>query len=141
MQDCIFCKIIKGEIPADKVFESKKILAFLDINPVNLGHTLVISKTHFSSLEETPDEIASEMMKAAKKIGAVLGEAIGADGFNLGLNNSKEAGQVVEHVHLHVMPRFSGDGLKLWPGKETTAEERKEAAKKIKSQILDRHAQ
>ena len=132
MQDCIFCKIIEGEIPADTVFENEQILAFLDINPVNLGHVLVIPKKHFNSLEETPDEIASKMMKVAKKIGAVLGDAIGADGFNLGLNNGKAAGQIVPHVHLHVMPRFSGDGLKLWPGKETTADERKETAEKIR---------
>ncbi|MFH1855250.1 MAG: HIT family protein [bacterium] len=132
---CIFCDIIEGKIPADTVFENDKILVFLDINPVNLGHTLVVPKTHFNSLEETPDELASEMMKVAKKVGAVLTEAIGADGFNLGLNNGKAAGQVVRHVHLHVMPRFSDDGLKLWPGKETTEKERGETASKIKSKL------
>ena len=117
MSNCIFCKIIKGDIPADKVWDSDDIFAFLDINPVNLGHVLVIPKKHFASLETTPDEIACEMMKAAKKIGLVMNDAIGADGFNLGLNNGKVAGQAVEHVHFHVMPRFVGDGLTLWPGK------------------------
>lgn len=135
MNNCIFCKIIKGEIPADKVFENDNILAFLDINPVNLGHVLVIPKIHYDNLEETPDDIVCEMMNAAKKIGLIMKDAIGADGFNLQLNNGEAAGQAVNHVHLHVMPRFSGDGLKLWPGRESSDEERATVAKKIRSKI------
>ncbi len=133
MNNCIFCRIIKGEISADKVYEDDKILTFLDINPVNLGHTLVIPKKHYDSMEETPEEIACQMMKVARKIGSILGKAIGADGFNLGLNNGKAAGQIVEHVHLHIMPRFEDDGLKLWPGKTISAEERTKTAEKIKN--------
>jgi len=132
MNDCIFCKIIKGDITADKIFENEKVLAFLDINPVNLGHTLIIPKDHYDNLEQTPDEIACEMIKVAKKIGFTLKEAIGADGFNLQVNNGEAAGQVVKHIHLHIMPRFALDGLKLWPGRETSGEERADAAKKIR---------
>jgi len=135
MKNCIFCKIVSGGISANRVYENEKILAFLDINPVNLGHTLVIPKDHFDNLEQTPEEIACEMIKAAKKIGSVLYGAVGAKGFNLGMNNKKAAGQVVGHVHLHVMPRFSNDGLKLWPGRETSDNERHKVAKKIRSRI------
>jgi histidine triad (HIT) family protein len=136
MENCIFCKIIKGDIPSDKVFENEFIIAFLDINPVNPGHTLVIPKEHFSSLEDTPDKLTCEMIKIAKKIGKTLHDAIDADGFNLGLNNGETAGQVVPHVHLHVMPRFKDDGLKLWPGKESSSEERKIISKQV-SDALD----
>jgi len=132
MEDCIFCKIVRGEIPADKVFESETILAFLDINPVNQGHTLIVPKNHFDRLEDTPDEVAGEMIKAAKIIGSVLQKAIGSDGFNLGLNNGDVAGQIVKHVHLHVMPRFKNDGLQLWPARESTSENRQATARKIR---------
>ena len=135
MENCIFCKIIKGEIPAEKIFENEEILAFLDINPVNPGHSLVIPKKHFENLVETPPEIACHMIKAAQKIGAVLNHSIEADGFNLSLNNGRSAGQVVSHVHLHVMPRFEGDGLELWPGKPVSNEDRTEIASAIKQSI------
>ncbi len=135
MENCIFCQIIEGKIPADKVFENEYVLAFLDINPVNNGHTLVIPQKHFASLEEVEEKYLCEMMKLAQKIGSSLNEAVGASGFNLGLNNGKDAGQVVGHVHLHIMPRFSGDGLKLWPGKETTSGERAKIAEAIKKSI------
>jgi histidine triad (HIT) family protein len=135
MKDCIFCKIIKGDIPAEKVFENDLVLAFLDINPVNHGHTLIIPKEHFSTLEETEDRFLCEMTKTAKKIGSVLKDAIKADGYNLGLNNGEDAGQVVPHVHLHVMPRFKGDGLALWPGKPVSPESMAEIATAIRQSI------
>lgn len=135
MENCIFCKIVKGEIPSDKIYENEYVFAFLDINPVNPGHTLVIPKEHFNSLEETPDDIACEMIKAAKKIGSAINQTIEADGFNLGLNNGEAAGQVVSHVHLHIMPRYKDDGLKLWPGKSTAASQQKEIAEKIKKKL------
>ncbi len=133
--DCIFCKIINGEIPADKVYENDLVLAFLDINPVNKGHLLIIPKKHFGTLEEVEEKYLCEMIKTAQKIGKILPEAIKADGFNLGLNNGKHAGQVVEHVHLHVMPRFQGDGLELWPGNPVSAEDRDEIATAIRQQL------
>jgi len=133
--DCIFCKIVKKELPSEIIYEDEKVFAFLDINPVNLGHTLVISKDHFENLLETPDEIVERMMLVAKKIGSSLNKSILADGFNLGLNNGEVAGQVVKHVHLHVMPRRKNDGLKLWPGRNVSAKELKETADKIRPLI------
>jgi len=135
MENCIFCKIVNGEIPSDRVFENDLVLAFLDINPINPGHTLVIPKKHFNSLEEVEPEYLCEMTKIAQKIGSRLKQAIKADGFNLGLNNGKGAGQVVPHVHLHIMPRFKGDGLKLWPGKDISREKMTEIATAMKQSI------
>lgn len=107
MEDCIFCKIVKGEIPAAKVYESVNFLAFLDISPCNKGHTLIIPKQHYVSLTEMEDgkEFGELQLKLAK---AVM-KATEAEGFNLLLNDGKAAGQEVMHAHLHIQPRFSSD--------------------------------
>ena len=137
MQDCIFFKIVKGEIPSHKIYEDGEILAFLDIEPVNVGHTLVISKKHFANIYETPEEILAEMMKAAKKISKTLKSELGADGINVTMNNDPAAGQIIFHSHIHVIPRLSGDGFGLWKGKRLYKEgEKEEVARKISSQIL-----
>ena len=117
MEDCIFCKIVKKEIPCTQIFENEKVLAFLDIQPTNLGHTLVIPKKHFRNALETPDEIISEIMKTGKKIGKAL-QKNGAHGINLSLNNEEASGQTIFHTHLHVIPRFSDDGHKIWNTKK-----------------------
>ncbi len=116
MHDCIFCKIIKGEIPSSKLYEDDKVYAFLDIQPVNKGHTLIIPKEHYNDLLETPDETVDAMFRAVKKVAPAVMKGVNADGFNLGMNNKAAAGQVVFHAHLHIVPRFRDDGLKLWPG-------------------------
>lgn len=117
MNDCIFCKILKKEIPSAKIYENDKIYAFLDINPVNPGHTLVVPKKHYEHLEDIPDELLAELITAVKKITAAVKEALGTDNFNLGLNNGRLAGQLVPHVHFHIIPRFEKDGYKHWEGK------------------------
>ena len=109
MEDCIFCKIAKGEIPAAKVYESDKFLAFLDISPCNKGHTLIIPKQHYVSLEEMPDEDGNEFGELQLKLAKSIMKATNAEGFNLLLNNGKAAGQEVMHAHLHIQPRFSSD--------------------------------
>lgn len=114
--NCLFCKIISGEIPSTRVYEDEQVLAFLDINPVNIGHTLVIPKQHFIHLYETPDEILGRMISTAKKIGIALKNALSADGINLEMNNDPVAGQVIFHAHIHIVPRFSGDGFTHWKG-------------------------
>ncbi len=114
--NCIFCKIIKGEIPSAKVYESESCIAFLDINPINKGHTLIVPKEHYENFEDIPDNVLSDLIIVAKKIVPEVIEAVGADAYNLGLNNGPKAGQVVPHAHLHIMTRFEGDGLRLWPG-------------------------
>jgi histidine triad (HIT) family protein len=135
MDNCLFCKIIKGEIPSAKVYENGKILAFLDINPVNPGHTLVIPKTHYANLVETPEDVLDEMIRAVKKIASAILQATGAEGFNLGVNNGKPAGQLILHTHFHIMPRRAGDGLKHWPGKPYREGEMAEVAEKIRGEL------
>lgn len=132
MNDCIFCKIIKNEIGAAKVYEDSDTLAFLDITPVNPGHVLVIPKTHSENLHEIPDETLSKLAIVVKKIATNVKKAMRADGINIGMNNGKAAGQVVPHAHIHVMPRFEGDGYKLWHGKTYSQGEMEEVAEKIK---------
>ena len=118
MESCIFCKIIAGDIPSYKVYEDEDVLAFLDTTPVNPGHTLVVSKEHYENLNDLPEELANKIIKAVKKIAPVIISAVGADGFNLNLNNGPAAGQVVNHVHFHIVPRKFDDGHELWHGKE-----------------------
>ncbi|OQA51941.1 MAG: HIT-like protein [candidate division WS2 bacterium ADurb.Bin280] len=134
-KDCVFCRIVGKELPSHLVYEDDKVSAFLDINPVSLGHTLIVPKEHYADLLQTPDEVAGHMMMVAKKISHSLEETVGADGFNLGLNNGETAGQVVDHLHLHVMPRFKNDGLKLWPGKQVDPENLEKIAKRMRSFI------
>ncbi|MGE5310599.1 MAG: HIT family protein [Nitrospirota bacterium] len=115
MKACIFCKIIRGENPSSKVFESEKILAFLDINPVSKGHTLVIPKTHYVGFSEVPADLLTEMGKVLQKIGQAAKTQLGSDGFNVLLNNGRAAGQLIDHVHFHLVPRSTGDGVMGWP--------------------------
>lgn len=135
MSDCVFCKIIAGEIPAYKVYEDDDVLVFLDITPVNPGHTLVIPKRHYDDLLELPEVEAARLIGIVKKIAPAILTGVGAAGFNLKLNNGPVAGQVVSHVHWHIVPRFSDDGRKLWSGQSYEAGEAEKIAEKIKSQL------
>ena len=107
---CVFCKIARGEIPAKVVYENSKIIAFLDINPRNEGHTLVIPKTHYQSLLDMPEEILSELLIVAKELCEKMKNKLQAKGFNLVINIGKVAGQEVPHFHLHIIPRYPDDG-------------------------------
>jgi len=113
MTDCIFCKIIKGEMPCYKVYEDEDFLVFLDIMPVNKGHTLVISKQHYETIIDTPDELLEKMINIMKKVTKALKQD--CDGVNIAQNNFKASGQLVPHIHFHIIPRFESDGLKSWP--------------------------
>jgi histidine triad (HIT) family protein len=114
-ENCIFCKIIKGEIPAKKVYEDEKVLAFLDVNPVSRGHTLIIPKKHFENIFDIEEESLKEIINASKKISIFLKEKLNADGVNLLHASGKDAQQSVFHFHLHVVPRYKGDNLDTWP--------------------------
>jgi len=118
MEDCIFCKIINNEVPSYKVYEDDRVLAFLDITPVNPGHTLVIPKKHSENIEDITEDDLAAVLKAAKKIAKTLLQLDGVKGVNIMNNNRSSAGQVVMHSHFHVVPRYENDGLTLWPGKE-----------------------
>jgi len=118
MSNCLFCKIVKeGEVLSTKLFENEKVLAFLDINPVHPGHTLVVPKEHFTNLHDTPEELLKEMIVVTKKLSIAIMKAVKADGINLMMNNFAPAGQVIFHTHWHIVPRYSDDGLRLWKGK------------------------
>ena len=110
--DCIFCKIIAGEIPSKKVYEDDNFIGILDINPVAEGKTLLISKKHYKTLLDMPSSLGNEMLDAIKKISLKLIDEGKAEGFNILINNFEVAGQVVPHTHIHILPRKKGDGLK-----------------------------
>ena len=132
MQDCIFCNIVSGEIPSHKVYEDSDVLAFLDRSPVNPGHTLVIPKVHHKDLLDMPPELGAKVMNAIQKIAPAVLKGVGADSFNLGVNNGSTAGQIVFHTHFHIMPRFRDDGKELWHGKNADQHELAKIAEDIR---------
>jgi len=111
MKECVFCKIIAGEIPCDRIYEDNLVLAFLDIAPISLGHTLIIPKEHHNSSTTLSTQLAARIMDMAPKIGVALMRVTGCDGFNLMLSNGACAGQVVPHVHMHIIPRKPNDHI------------------------------
>ncbi|NQJ72419.1 HIT family protein [Streptococcus suis] len=114
MTDCIFCKIVAGEIPASKVYEDDHVLAFLDITQVTKGHTLVIPKKHFRNVLDMDAEAAGQVFAAVPSIARQLKEKLGASGLNIVNNNEEAAGQTVFHTHIHLLPRFDqNDGLDI----------------------------
>lgn len=113
-QDCIFCKIIAGQIPSAKVYDCGGVYAFLDIAPVNKGHALVVTKKHYATLFDLPEDLGRELLTALQVVGKAVMSATGAAGLNLGMNNFEAAGQLVHHAHFHLIPRHAGDGLTLW---------------------------
>lgn len=114
MNDCIFCKIAKGEIPCYKVYEDDKVLAFLDIAQDAFGHTVVIPKKHFANIFECDEETLSTCISAVKKISNHYVNHCGFEGVNISNNNGKAAGQTVHHIHFHIIPRKSGDGINIY---------------------------
>lgn len=122
-EDCVFCKIIEGKIPSKKIYEDESAIAFLDINPASKGHSLIITKKHHGTLLDTPETELRELMIAIQKVGAAVMKATKADGFNVVQNNGEAAGQVIHHIHFHVVPRFKGDSLKLEFGSRKMEEE------------------
>ncbi|MBP5253966.1 MAG: HIT family protein [Lachnospiraceae bacterium] len=110
MENCIFCRIISGEIPSLKVYEDAYCIAALDINPGSPGHTLIIPRVHRKDLLEMDEALAGKLMMTAREIGGREMERLGADGFNIVQNNGIAAGQTIPHFHIHVIPRYHGDG-------------------------------
>ena len=111
--DCIFCKIVAGEVPCHKVYETDTVLAFLDILPTSRGHTLVIPKAHCADLLCTPQDVLRDVAAALPGVAKAVVEATGAEGFNVLQSNQACAGQCVFHIHFHVVPRRAGDGIGL----------------------------
>ncbi len=122
MSDCIFCRIIAGEIPAARVYQDDAFLAFLDIRPINKGHVLIVPRAHVDRLTDLPDDVLARELPLAKRIASAVLAVTGATDFNLLNSNGTAAGQEVFHHHLHVIPRRPGDGMKLSLHPETYGE-------------------
>lgn len=133
MNDCVFCKIVKKEAPADIIYEDEEFLGFLNINSLHLGQALLTIKKHYENLYELPDDILGKMAILLKKISAVIEKTIKADGTNVSMNIGSAAGQIVPHAHFHIIPRFADDGYKHWVGKTFPKEESATMAEKIKN--------
>ena len=132
MNDCLFCKIVAGEIPAYKIYEDEKVLAFLDIAPVNPGHILVIPRQHYANFEELPESEINAIFTVVKHLGCDLKDRLGVVGYNVNQNNDPVAGQVIPHFHVHIVPRTASDGLTLWPGHKYGAGEAEIILNKLK---------
>jgi histidine triad (HIT) family protein len=108
--DCIFCKIITGEVPCHKVFEDEETLAFLDVKPHSKGHTIVIPKRHVMTTFDLEELELQELMKDVQTVMQKLGDVVAPDGYNVGWNHGTAGGQVVPHLHIHIFPRYNNDG-------------------------------
>lgn len=137
--DCVFCKIVRGEIPATIIFEDDTTIAFLDIHPVNPGHTLVITKSaEPRNIFDISQHDWSAMTETARKVAQAVESGTEADGVNIMMNNRSYAGQVIDHPHLHVIPRFKGDGHVHWPHRSYADGEAAAIAERIRSALLVR---
>lgn len=135
MEDCVFCKIICGEIPSHKIYEDEDIYAFLDINPVTKGHTLIIPKQHFENMLDTPKEIREKVMEVAKNLALKYKKLLKVDAFNFYNASGKEANQSVFHLHLHLIPRSENDGYKLGFKVNTKEKEKLEETRELLGQL------
>jgi len=136
MADCVFCKIVAGEIPSTKVYEDDVCLVFMDVGPISPGHTLIIPKRHYGDVMAMPPEETAHIGRLVPALAAAVKGAVGADGINLLENNGRSAGQVVMHVHFHLIPRWPEDGLGFrWPAKEGNPKVLKEQAEAIRKAL------
>ena len=115
MEDCIFCKIVKGEIPSHKIYEDNEFLIFLDVNPKAEGHMLVIPKEHYVNIFDIPEEVLKNLIAITQKLAKKLKQSSGVDGINILHASDKSAQQSVFHFHIHLIPRYENDGLDMWP--------------------------
>ncbi len=134
--DCIFCAIIEGRAPAEVIFEDEETMAFMDINPANPGHTLVVPKQHVRDIYELDEGAAAAVMRTAVRVARAIKAALQPDGLNLLQSNGRAGGQAVFHLHMHVIPRWYGDGLHLArPPVRRERQAIKEVAARIKAHL------
>ncbi len=135
--ECVFCKIVEGKIPSTKLYEDESVLSFLDIMPASKGHALVIPKKHYRTLPDMPHEELKEVMEVVQKVAsAVLSSIDGAKGFNIIQSNGEEAGQVIPHVHFHIIPRHKDDKLNFaWEHGKAEKEELEKYAELVKGKL------
>lgn len=135
MSSCLFCRIIHKEIPARIIFENESMLAILDAFPSNPGHFLVIPKQHVATIMEADEALLAEWISTTKRLAQMVQEAIGAAGINILQNNGEAAGQVIPHLHMHVIPRFANDGLKHWASKPLDEQEGDRLLQQIRTRL------
>lgn len=137
MSDCIFCKIIDGEIPSFTIYEDESFKVILDRFPASKGHMLIIPKVHHINIWDMPEDLSGKVYTVAKKMAELLSKVFGVDGINIVQNNGAAAGQAVFHFHLHLIPRYKGDEIILnkTMQQDMTLEELEEVAAKIKAYI------
>ena len=124
--DCIFCKIIAGEIPSNTIYEDEEFKVILDVSPAAKGHALILPKEHYADLYEIDEEVAARAMKLAKKLVIHMTDVLNCDGFNLVQNNHEVAGQTVFHFHMHLIPRYlnaKNNDILVWSHENFTPEE------------------
>ena len=134
-ENCIFCKILAGEIPSTAVYEDDDFTAILDVNPAARGHVIILPKNHAANIYELPDEDASKIMIVAKKIATAIEKAYHCDGVNILQNNGEAAGQTVFHLHVHVIPRFKGDTVNIGWKQGDMPEDLDAICKEIQAQL------
>ena len=138
MSDCIFCRIVAGQIPANKVHEDERTLAFMDIGQVNPGHVLVAAKPHVENIFGLDDALAAAVFQTAARVARGVRKAFAPEGVTVYQANGAAAGQTVFHFHLHIVPRHAKDGLQLtWPAKHPPREELEASAAKIRSALCN----
>jgi len=136
MSDCVFCRIVAGQIPSTKVFEDEHTLAFMDIGQVNPGHVLVTVKKHAANLFELDDAQAAASARTAARVAKAIESAFKPEGMSVYQANGRAAGQTVFHYHVHLLPRHAGDGMELiWPVKNPPRENLEEHAAKIREKL------
>jgi len=134
--DCVFCKLVAGQIPASVVYEDEATLAFMDLGQVNPGHVLVACKAHAANVYELDDAQAAAVFRAAARVARAVRAAFDPPGLSLYQANGKPAGQTVFHFHLHVLPRHEGDGMQLvWPAKNPPREQLESNAARIRAAL------
>ena len=135
--DCIFCKIINGEIPAVKVLDEELVVAFMDINPSSKGHMLVVPTNHAENIFEISESDLAALIKAVKRCAKAVKEALNAEGITILQLNGKASNQIVPHLHIHIIPRWKNDGLSIsnWEMKPGDMEEINDIARKVKENI------
>ena len=136
MDNCIFCKIANGEIPAATLYEDENFRVILDLGPASKGHALILTKSHAANIYELSDEMAAKAMVLAKKMATAMTEALKCDGFNIVQNNGECAGQTVFHFHMHLIPRYKGDNVGItWTPGELSDKDKEEILSKVKEQL------
>lgn len=121
---CIFCKIANGEIPSTTVYEDEDFKVILDVNPANIGHSLVVCKHHYANIFEMPEDLTAKAFVVAKKVADAVKKATNCDGVNILQNNGEMAGQTVFHFHIHILPRLEGDLVDIHFGSFNAEEDR-----------------